>query len=121
MSYDLILWSPKNLLGTNVLLAENGYKKSVDCFVRKGENWQVVINEPEDIEPEEIPDEIMQSLPGSVYMIVINFEGSVPERIANETLRFCETLAKNIKGIIEDPQTGTITSPDSITQKEKKS
>jgi hypothetical protein len=111
MSYDLRIWSSKELSDDSTLLAEKGYQENDDCFIREGKGWQVVINQTDDVEPEDIPDEIMQALPGIAYLTEINIEGDAPEKTVGETLRFCKALAKEIRGIVEDPQTDTIFLP----------
>ena len=107
MSYDLRIWASKKLLVGNALLTKNGYKGDGDFFVRERDGWQVTIHLC-DVEPEDIRDEIMQALPGIAYLLEISVEGAASEKNVRETLRFSKSLAKDVKGVVEDPQTDTI-------------
>ena len=115
MSYDLKIWSSGKMPGNNPLLTDAGYKFNNDFIVREGNGWQVVISHSAVVELEDIPDTIMQSLPGISYMTEINIEPiSAPDKIKNETLRLCKTLAKEMKGVVEDPQDGTVKLPSGV-------
>ncbi|MCL2140577.1 MAG: hypothetical protein FWH42_02700 [Dehalococcoidia bacterium] len=103
------IWSSRQMPANNSLLADAGYKLGNDYFVREGNGWQVVISSFVTVEPEDIPDTIMQALPGISYMTEINIEPiSAPDKVRNETLRLFKALATKIKGVVEDPQDGTI-------------
>jgi len=115
MSYDLKIWSSGKIPENNLILTNAGYKLNNDFIVRAGNDWQVVISRSVVVESEDIPDKIMQSLPGISYMTEINIEPiSAPDKIRNETLRLCKTLAKEMKGVVEDPQEGTIKLPSGV-------
>ena len=115
MSYDLKIWSSGQMPENNSLLADAGYKLGNDFFVREGDGWQAIISRSVTVEPEDIPDTIMQALPGISYMTEINIEPiSAPDKVRNETLRLCKALATEIKGVVEDPQDGTIKMPSGV-------
>lgn len=115
MSYDLKIWSSGKMTESNPLLIDAGYIFNNDFLVREGNGWQVVISRSAAVEPEDIPDTIMQSLPGISYITEINIEPiSAPDKIRNETLRLCKALAKEMKGVVEDPQDGTVKLPSGI-------
>jgi hypothetical protein len=118
MSYDLNIWSSKKLIESNELLAKYGYQKDDDGFIREGKDWQVLIDESCEVEPEDIPDEIMQTLPGIAYLTVIVIEGARNnKKTIPETLRFCKALAKDINGVVDDQQTDTIILPAGVKKK----
>jgi len=102
--YDLEIWAPKKLLGSNALMAKNGYKGDGDHFVRAGEGWQITIDLSNDIEPEDIYDEVMQVLPDVACVLDIFVEGSPSEKVLHDTFQFCVALAKDLNGILYDPQ-----------------
>lgn len=114
MSYDLRIWS-SGQISEDSLLAKADYKLHNDFFLREGKGWQVIISRSYLVEPEDIPDSIMQALPGISFMTEISIEPiSAPEKIKNETLRLCNALAKEMKGIVEDPQVGTAKVPTGV-------
>ena len=109
MSYDLKIWSSSKLQEGNRLLADAGYVNNEGILVREGPGWQVLIAKPVTVEAEDIPDVIMQSLPGISYMTDINIEPILaPDKIKKETLSLCIALAKEMKGLVEDPQEGSL-------------
>ena len=115
MSYDLKIWSSKQMTENNSLLTDAGYKLNNDFFMREGNGWQVIISHSVTVDPEDIPITIMQALPGISYMTEINIEPiSTPDKVRNETLRMCKALATEIKGVVEDPQNGTIKMPSGV-------
>jgi hypothetical protein len=115
MSYDLKIWSSGQIGKSTTLLTEAGYKKNNDYFTRAGNGWLINISPSLTVEPEDIPDTIMQALPGISYLTEINVEPiSAPGEIRNETLRLCKALAKEMKGVVEDPQDGTVKLPSGM-------
>jgi|GEM_PF-1360953 len=115
MSYDLRIWSSGKMPLNNPLLTDAGYTNNNEYIVREGNGWQVVISRSVSVEPEDIPDTIMQSLPGISYMTEINIEPiSAPDKIRNETLRLCKALAKEMKGVVEDLQDGIVKMPSGV-------
>jgi hypothetical protein len=118
MSYGIRIWSSKQINENSPLLVDAGFKSNGDFFVRDGKNlknWQVVISHSLSVEPEDIPDNIMQLLPGISYLTEVNIEPiSAPDKIRRETIRLCNTIAKEIKGVVEDPQTGIVKTPSGV-------
>ena len=115
MSYDLKIWSSGQLPQDSPLMHGAGYNFGNDFFVREGNGWQVVISPSFVVEAEDIPDTIMQALPGISYVTEINIEPiSAPDKVKNETLRLCKALATEIKGVVENPQDGTVKMPSGI-------
>lgn len=100
MSYDLHIWSSGPLPEKDTLLEDAGYRLQNDAYVREGDGWLVAISRAGTVDAEDVPDAIMRALPGIAFMTEINI--SAPERIQKETLRLCNALAKEMKGIVED-------------------
>ena len=112
MSYGIHIWSSGRVPENSILLADAAYQDKGDYFVREGDGWQVVISRPVDVDPEDIPDEIMRALPGVAYLTEITIEPiSAPENVRKETLRLCKALAREMKGAVEDPQEDAIQLP----------
>ena len=115
MSYDLKIWSSKQLQENNPILLASGFIYENGGYVRKGNGWLVNVSIPFTVEPEDIPESIMQTLVGISYMIEINIEPiSAPDKVKNETLKLCKSLATEIKGVVEDPQEDAIVIPGGI-------
>lgn len=80
-----------------------------------GRNWQIVVNEPDPVDPEDIPKAIRDALLGIAMVIELNLEPiHAPKRALLKLKRLARRLAKLAHGIIEYPQLGEIETPHGV-------
>lgn len=115
MSWDLKIWSihkakfPESLSGEKHWDLESG-----NAYLRKNE-WQIVVNNSLKVEDEDINNEVLPLLPGISYLTELNLEPiSAPESGKNLLLKIAKSIAKDVVGIIEDPQTNNLIAPSGI-------
>lgn len=106
MSYDLRVWA------TDAVAAA---KHAADLAELSGRGWQIVVNAPDRVEEEDIPEEIRDALPGIVTLIELNLSPISAPKIAHEKMwRLARQLAKLTHGIVEDPQSDEIETPQGV-------
>jgi hypothetical protein len=97
VSYDLRLWTAKPVSDTGTLMIK-GHAVSV------GESVAA--------EPEDMPAEVLLSVPGIQYLTDIHVEPILTDNAnIDKVLRYAKRLSKEASGVVEDPQTGLVHTP----------
>ncbi len=114
MSYDLQIWSVKRCDLTE-LLAKHDFKRSGEDFYYEGKEWQIVVNCQHEVLDEDIPEQIMQILPGIIFFLEINLEPiGAPKKAVSLTKKIAKSLAQAVSGIVIDLQEDTIITPKGV-------
>jgi hypothetical protein len=114
MSYDLQIWST-NRPDLAELLAKYDFKPSDKDYYYEAKDWQIVINAQSEVLDEDIPDQIMNILPGIKYLLQINLEPiGAPKKAVALTNKAAQEIAKLSTGVIVNPQEDTITTPKGV-------
>jgi hypothetical protein len=112
MSYDLNLWTINYMPAAAIQQVMPDAKISDTRAELAGEGWLVAIGPPTKVELEDIPDEVAAALPGITWLISVNIEPITAPNTAKEKAKVAlKTLAKEFRGLVEDPQTSTIMLP----------
>ena len=112
MSYDLVLWTVNQVPATAIQKLMPDAKISDTRVELAGNGWLVAIERSTKVELEDIPDEVVAALPGITWLSSVNIEPlSAPNTAKDKIKRVLKTLAKEFRGVVEDPQTDTVIFP----------
>ncbi len=114
MSYHLRIWTVEQpQLGT--ALAALGFEFERDSYVSRSSQGQIVIPDPVAVEAEDVPDAISHQLPGLRYLAEAHVEPSPTEpAIVKNLASIARSIARDFRGVVEDPQTGEVLLPTGI-------
>lgn len=95
---------------TPASLKSDLWKLEGDFWVHSQKNWQIVISAKSDrTETSDLPEGIDALLPGVEYLTGINLEPiHAPEKARSFLKKVSTDLAKELGGVIEDPQEGLL-------------
>ena len=115
MSYDIKIWSINKLSFKESLSKIDRWKvQSEMAFIQKN-GWQIVLNKSQLVEHEDVPYDVLPLLPGISYLTEINLEPiHSPETAKRLQINIAKGIAKDIIGVIEDPQAELIISPSGV-------
>lgn len=109
MSYDLETWSVHTEQLPKVLPSPDRWMKKDGTWVLPGRGWQIVVDEPVGVDPEEVSEEIGALLPGIAYLTRVSLEPGHAPSNAHQLLQRCaRNLAKAAYGVTYDPQEGSL-------------
>ena len=112
MSYDLHVYTCLDPAAALARLADEGeLQREGESFSIAGGGWQAVFGPADRVESEDVPPDVMRELPGIAYLTEINIEGGAPDSAHTRTLRAARKLAKEARGVVVDPQEGTVETP----------
>lgn len=115
MSYDIRVWSVVEPVWTDMLSQSDGWcPEGCSCVLRKT-TWQIVVGPPLLVEDEDIPDDVIDKLPGIRHLTEINLEPIHAPQSAHTILRsIVNRVAKDSLAVVEDPQEGSIVTPRGV-------
>lgn len=115
MSYDIRVWSVVEPVWTDTLLQSDGWYPEGSSHVLCKADWQIVVGSPLRVEDEDIPDDVIDKLPGIRYLTEINLEPIHAPKSAHTILRrIINRVAKDSLAVVEDPQKGNIVTPRGV-------
>lgn len=88
MSYDLEIWSIRPIEARRI----------------EGRTWQIVVEEPAPIEPEDLPDSVKTTLPAASFLCRIELEGDAHATAYRKLTALATKLAKEAGGVVIDLQ-----------------
>jgi hypothetical protein len=104
MSYDLRIWTTLPPKLGNLRPAATQDRPPAAAA------WHVHVGEPATVEPEDVPEEIAEALPGVAFVVDLSLQPITAPRAGQQALRkIATTIAREAHGAIEDPQAGEIT------------
>ncbi len=112
MSYDLRVWGRRlGDLGSR-LPASAGWTSSSGGWVLSKRSWQITIGTPQAVEPEDVPVEASELLPGLSSLVELSLEPiSAPNSARSALMTAAQTVAEELAGVVEDPQEGSLKLP----------
>ncbi len=112
MSYDLNLWTIDQVPATAIKELLPKAEVRDHCVQLEGDGWLITIENSVEVESEDIPDAVMAAWPGIAWMTAVNIEPiHGPGAVKREVKRVLKALAKDFRGVVEDPQADTVTLP----------
>jgi hypothetical protein len=118
MSYDLEIWSVRELLdGPGDVEAK--WAKSAEGWALGSGRSQFLIDRSYRIEPEDMPDEVAGSLPGLQFLTRFYLEGDQSPRQVASAKSIAKRIARSIHGIVVDPQEDLLLLPSGIKRMER--
>lgn len=115
MSYDLRIWGRHTQELAECLPTRHAWIEQRGGWRLGKRNWQIVVEDPKAVEPEDVPPEAAQALPGLSVLVELSLEPGDAPKTAHATLRtVARAIARAFAGLIEDPQEDSITLPRGI-------
>ena len=122
MSYDIRIWSVLEPAWNDILSLDDGWHRENNSYVFSTTNWQIIVGRPVSVEDEDIPDEVIDKLPGIQYLSEIILEPISAPKSAHSTLRtLVNRISKEFLAVVEDPQQDSIVTPRGIHKVTQKS
>ena len=112
MSYDLRIWGRIHADLATCLPTPRAWRLGGDQWTFGRRRWQLVASQPRPVEAEDAPREARRLCPELCVLVELSLEPSgAPRRAYRRLLRAAEELAAGLDGVIEDPQTATVSRP----------
>jgi hypothetical protein len=86
----------------------------------EGRGWQIAVDGPLAVEPEDIPAQVRTLLPGLRFLTQFCLEGNTPSSAQKQLLSMARGLARSARGVVVDQQQGTIETPRGVQRLEIK-
>ena len=119
MSYDLEIWSVEPVSLRDALGNSQDWQQAGDSWSYGKRNWQMVVNASDRVLLEDIPEEIVDLLPGIQHVTELNLEPvDAPKSASTMLRRVAKKLAKQARGIIVDEQRETVETPSGVRRLE---
>jgi hypothetical protein len=115
MSYDLELWSidaPTRLY----LKSDLSWADASGARIHSTKRWQIMVNHPQTVDPEDIPEEVSKQLPGIGFLTQFNLEGEASAATIQRTISIARLMAQQAHGVLLDPQLGSILMPTGVAR-----
>jgi len=112
MSYDLRIWGRRFEDFTSRFPVGEGWSRSARGLARATRSWQLVIGFAQRVEPEDVPREASELLPGLTCLVELSLEPvSAPASARAALMTAAQRVAEELAGLVEDPQEGTLRLP----------
>lgn len=117
MSYDLRIWG-RRLGDLNASLpTSTGWTGSSGGWALSKRSWQITIGKPQAVEPEDVPVEASELLPGLSFLAELSLEPiSAPKSAYSTLMAAAQTVAEELAGVVEDPQEESLKLPRGTTR-----
>ena len=79
-----------------------------------GPDWQIVVDGPARVEPEDIPGDGRTALPGLRFLTRLHLEGDASASARTTLITLGRAVARDARGVIVDQQTGTVETPRGV-------
>ena len=74
----------------------------------EGRDWQIAVDGPLNVEPEDIPAQVRALLPGLRFVTQFYLEGNASSSAQKKLLTMARGVARSARGIVVDQQQGTV-------------
>ena len=81
---------------------------------QEGRGWQIAIDGPMRVEPEDIPDRVRTTIPGLRFLTRLHLQGEASAAAEKTLITSARELARAARGVIVDQQQGTIETPRGV-------
>jgi hypothetical protein len=114
LSYDLQVWTVLPPQCPSVLPGE-GWERSASAWTVAKPRWQVVVQEPVNVELEDVPSQVVSALPGVAFLTEIHLEPyGAPSAARSLATKAASAIAKASHGAVVDEQAETLKLPRGI-------
>ncbi len=114
MSYDVRIWTVEQPQLGNTL-SKLGFESADNAYILPLKKGQILISNHTPVEAEDIPDQISRELPGIRYLVEAYLEPiTSEERPIKMIINTAKSIAKDWRGVVENPQTDEIILPSGI-------
>jgi hypothetical protein len=79
-----------------------------------GRSWQIAVEGPFTVEPEDIPGQVRETLPGLSVLTRFHLEGDAPDSALRSLRSIARALARTVRGVVVDQQQGTVETPRGV-------
>lgn len=115
MSYDLRVWGRQFADLSGCFPERAGWTRRGGFWTLERSSWQIVAGEMQRAEPEDVPPEAAEALPGLAVLVALSLEPVGAPRSAHAALHAAaRAVAAELAGLVEDPQEGTVTLPRGV-------
>jgi len=119
MSYDLEIWSVEPVSLPDAPGKPQGWPRARNSWSCGKRNWQIVVTDSDRVLLEDVPEEIVNLLPGIQHLTELNVEPvDAPKSALTMLRRVAKNLAKQARGIIVDEQRETVETPSGVRRLE---
>ena len=109
MSYDLRVWGRQAANLAECLLPSQGWTERDGGWALEKRSWQIVVSGPQHVEPEDVPADAADALPGLAVLVEMSLEpGAAPKAAHSALLSSARAVAGALAGLVEDPQEGSV-------------
>jgi hypothetical protein len=81
---------------------------------QEGRGWQIVVDGPLQVAPEDIPAQVQTVLPGLRFLTQFHLEGKAPASAEKKLLTMARGFARSVRGVVVDQQRGTVETPRGV-------
>ena len=113
MSYDLEIWSVRQLLQAPAE-TKIAWQAGPGGWSSGTRAWQFVIEDSVRVEPEDLSAEVARSLPGVRYLTRFHLEGDSTSTLVSQALTSAKGIARTIHGLVADAQTNELILPSGV-------
>jgi hypothetical protein len=84
----------------------------------EGRGWQIAVDGPLNVEPEDIPAQVRALLPGLRFLTQFYLEGNASSSAQKKLMSMARALARSARGVVVDQQQGTVETPRGVQRLE---
>lgn len=84
----------------------------------EGRGWQIAVEGPLNVEPEDIPAQVRALLPGLRFLTQFHLEGDAPSSAQKRLLTMARSVARSARGVVVDQQQGAVETPRGVQRLE---
>jgi hypothetical protein len=93
-------------------------EKPIAPASEEGRGWQIAVDGPLNVEPEDIPAQVRALLPGLRFLTQFYLEGNASSSAQKKLLSMARGLARSARGVVVDQQQGTVETPRGVQRLE---
>lgn len=115
MSIDLEMWSVERPDLMDFSQGKSKWELADGWAVHAERGWQLVVETPEEVDSDEVPEEVSAESPGVRFLTQLRLEPiGAPDSAYKALQRVAKDLAKRSRGVIYDPQEDSVTLPSGV-------
>jgi hypothetical protein len=93
-------------------------RKPIAPASEEGRGWQIAVDGPLNVEPEDIPAQGRALVPGLRFLTQFHLEGDAPSSAQKRLLTMARSVARSARGVVVDQQQGTVETPRGVQRLE---
>jgi hypothetical protein len=91
-------------------------EKPLAAASEEGRGWQIAVDGPLNVEPEDIPAQVRTLLPGLRFLTQFYLEGNASSAAQKKLLSMARGLARSARGVVVDQQQGIVETPRGLDE-----